>query len=195
MNSHLSDRTSVIGGGATGLVTAATLLADGFTDVTVFCSEKTAGGNWSTVRIYPGLVTNGPYYEFHSSAEDYTEEELKLASPTSGRLPARVVASYMERFAARRCSDCIQYQTRVTLMKRRKDQRAGWDLHVTDLRTNEESVHSFDKLVVCTGAVNLAFLHSSKQITIQGSGGPHIRARTKTPGYPRRCAVENPRRI
>ncbi|KAJ7138063.1 hypothetical protein C8R44DRAFT_695262 [Mycena epipterygia] len=169
-NPHLAAKIAIIGGGETGLVTAATLLSDGFTSVTVFCPEKTVGGNWSTERIYPGLVTNGAYFEFRFSAEEYTPEELKLANPTSARLPAHVVASYMERFAAQHCGDCISYQTRVISMTRRKDHETGWDLRVKNLATNEESVQSFDKVVICTGAFSRAKVPTSLQDTNRFKG-------------------------
>ncbi|KAJ7453151.1 hypothetical protein FB451DRAFT_1520295 [Mycena latifolia] len=162
-NPHLSDKIAIIGGGGTGLVTAATLLADGFTSVTVFCPEKTVGGNWSTERIYPGLITNGAYFEFRFSAEKYTPEEIKLANRISGRIPAQVVASYMERFAARHCGDCIRYQTSVLSMTRRQGQETGWDLRVKDLTTNQEAVESFDKVVICSGGFNRAKVPPSLQ--------------------------------
>ncbi|KAJ7257344.1 hypothetical protein C8J57DRAFT_1185805 [Mycena rebaudengoi] len=167
---HLSAKIAVIGGGETGLVTAATLLADGFTSVMVFCPEKTAGGNWARECTYPGLVTNGSYFEFRFSYEEYTQEELKMANPISGRLPAGIVSSYMERFAARHCSNCILYETKVISMARRKNRETGWDLHVKNLGTNEESIQSFDKVVVCTGAFNIPKLPSSLQDTSQFKG-------------------------
>ncbi|KAJ6563647.1 hypothetical protein DFH09DRAFT_1158608 [Mycena vulgaris] len=169
-NVCLSEKIAVIGGGETGLITAATLLADGFTSVTVFCPEKTAGGNWSAERIYPGLVTNGAYFEFRFSAEQYTPEELKLANSTSGRIPGHVVSSYMERFASRHCAESILYETRVLAMTRRKDRETGWDLRIKNLSTTEESVQSFDKVVVCTGAFNRAKLPSSLQDTTRFKG-------------------------
>ncbi|KAJ7772841.1 FAD/NAD-P-binding domain-containing protein [Mycena maculata] len=120
-------RVAVIGGGQTGLVTAATLLADGFTSVRVFCPE----------------------------------EELKISNPVSGRLPAGIVSSYLERFAARHCTDSASYGTRVLSMARRKDRERGWDLRVKTLATDEESLQSFDKVVICTGAFNRQKIPSS----------------------------------
>lgn len=40
-------------------------------------------------------------------------------------------------------------------MKRRANAATGWDLHITDLVDDKNSVQSFDKVVLCTGTSNL----------------------------------------
>lgn len=47
----------VIGSGLAGLVTAKTLLDDGF-EVQILTRESAPGGVWSGDRVYPGLKTN-----------------------------------------------------------------------------------------------------------------------------------------
>ena len=48
---------AVIGSGVSGMITAYTLLQDGF-DVKVLTRDAEPGGVWSTNRIYPGLFLN-----------------------------------------------------------------------------------------------------------------------------------------
>lgn len=50
-------------------------------------------------------------------------------------------------------------------MARRKNRKTGWDLHIKNLATKEESVQSFDKVVICTGAFNRPKLPASLQDT------------------------------
>ena len=53
------DRTiCIIGSGAAGLITAHTLVRDGFTHVDVISRDRSAGGVWAAERIYPGLIIN-----------------------------------------------------------------------------------------------------------------------------------------
>jgi monoamine oxidase len=49
---------AVIGAGAAGLITAHTLLKDGFKNVQIITHDADVGGVWSTERVYPGLVIN-----------------------------------------------------------------------------------------------------------------------------------------
>ena len=55
---ELSKTVCVIGSGAAGLITAHTLLRDGFTNVDVISRDSSAGGIWAAERVYPGLVIN-----------------------------------------------------------------------------------------------------------------------------------------
>lgn len=48
----------VIGAGVAGLITAHTLIRDGFTDVQVLTRDAQVGGVWAATRIYPGLYLN-----------------------------------------------------------------------------------------------------------------------------------------
>lgn len=47
----------VLGAGASGLVTAHTLLSDGW-DVQLLTRDRSPGGVWAANRIYPGLKIN-----------------------------------------------------------------------------------------------------------------------------------------
>jgi len=55
-------------------------------------------------------------------------------------------------------------------MTRRRDQETGWHLRVKDLATNEESVQSFDKVVICSGPFSRAKLPSTLQDTHRFKG-------------------------
>jgi dimethylaniline monooxygenase (N-oxide forming) len=55
---ELNKTICVIGSGAAGLITAHTLLRDGFTNVDVITRDQSAGGVWAAERVYPGLAIN-----------------------------------------------------------------------------------------------------------------------------------------
>lgn len=55
---ELNKTICIIGSGAAGLITAHTLLRDGFTNVDVITRDSSAGGVWAAERVYPGLVIN-----------------------------------------------------------------------------------------------------------------------------------------
>ena len=49
---------AVIGAGLAGLITAHTLIRDGFKDVQVLTRDACVGGNWANEKLYPGLYLN-----------------------------------------------------------------------------------------------------------------------------------------
>ena len=49
---------AVIGAGLAGLITAHTLIRDGFKDVQVLTRDPCVGGNWANEKLYPGLYLN-----------------------------------------------------------------------------------------------------------------------------------------
>lgn len=56
-NGTTTQTIGIIGAGAAGLVTAHTLIRDGF-DVQIITRDKSAGGVWAKERVYPGLNLN-----------------------------------------------------------------------------------------------------------------------------------------
>lgn len=48
----------IIGSGPAALVTAHTLIKDGFTNVQLITRDSSAGGIWAKERVYPGLSLN-----------------------------------------------------------------------------------------------------------------------------------------
>ncbi|KAI0650869.1 hypothetical protein C8Q79DRAFT_945478 [Trametes meyenii] len=49
---------AVVGAGVAGLITAHTLIRDGFSDVQVLTRDNEVGGTWAASHIYPGLYLN-----------------------------------------------------------------------------------------------------------------------------------------
>ena len=74
MGAYLPDHQSdpllepvcVVGSGIAGLITAHTLLQDGFKAVEVLTRDRSVGGVWSKERAYPGLQINRSVL-FHNS--------------------------------------------------------------------------------------------------------------------------------
>jgi dimethylaniline monooxygenase (N-oxide forming) len=54
----LLEPIGIIGSGIAGLITAHTLLQDGFESVEVLTRDSSVGGVWSEERVYPGLRIN-----------------------------------------------------------------------------------------------------------------------------------------
>ena len=48
----------VVGAGAAGLITAHTLVQDGFARVEVLTRDRSVGGTWARGRTYPSLAIN-----------------------------------------------------------------------------------------------------------------------------------------
>lgn len=53
-----SEPLAVIGAGSAGLITAHTLIKDGFQHVQIFTQDDTVGGVWCSERVYPSLTLN-----------------------------------------------------------------------------------------------------------------------------------------
>jgi dimethylaniline monooxygenase (N-oxide forming) len=51
-------KIAVIGSGAAGIISAHILIEDGFKHVEILSRDCSAGGVWSTERVYPGLKIN-----------------------------------------------------------------------------------------------------------------------------------------
>ena len=54
----VTEPLAIVGAGAAGLITAHTLIQDGFQNVQVLTRDKTAGGVWARDRINPGTAIN-----------------------------------------------------------------------------------------------------------------------------------------
>ncbi len=57
-NDPRSESVAILGAGISGLITAHTLLEDGFAHVEVLTRDSEVGGVWTTDRLYPGLYLN-----------------------------------------------------------------------------------------------------------------------------------------
>ncbi|KAF9499126.1 FAD/NAD(P)-binding domain-containing protein [Pleurotus eryngii] len=148
-----SGAIGIIGAGAAGLITAYTLLQDGFKDVQLLTRDKTPGGIWAEERVYPGLTINkqvwnypccvsGVYGEFRFSPLPMSE--------TGGRLTGEDMRSYMSAFANEFLEGHIRYNTEVLEIKR-TDSGDGWFVEIEDTRSQMRQVLRYAKIVLCTG--------------------------------------------
>ncbi|KAJ7021605.1 FAD/NAD-P-binding domain-containing protein [Mycena alexandri] len=138
---------AIVGSGAAGLITAYTLLQDGFSQVQVLTRESTVGGVWSAERVYPGLQINNVHGEYGFSA-------LEMPPSTSGgRLMGQDLRAYMEAFSTKFLDNIIRFNTEVT--KIRRDERTSlWFVSVEDKNTGSREVLEFSRIVLCTGGCN-----------------------------------------
>lgn len=56
--STLETSICVIGAGPAGLITAHTLIQDGFKNVQILTKDRSPGGTWCADRLYPDLYLN-----------------------------------------------------------------------------------------------------------------------------------------
>ncbi|KAF8588578.1 FAD/NAD(P)-binding domain-containing protein [Ramaria rubella] len=154
-NTHvLSEPLGIIGSGAAGLITAYTLLQDGFTNVQIITRDKSPGGVWAKENVYPGLVINNVHGEFRFSA-------LQMAPPSNaalnGRLSGEDMCNYMGSFAEKFLSGIIRFETEVVDIKREQHNasKAPWHISVKDGRTGLKEILKYSRIVVCTGGCNM----------------------------------------
>ncbi|KAJ7577073.1 FAD/NAD-P-binding domain-containing protein [Mycena floridula] len=143
---------AVIGSGCAGLITAHTLLQDGFQHVQLLTKDASVGGVWCRERIYPGLTINNVHGEFRFSALPMTSP--RDAEQTGGRLTGEDMNKYMQEFADRFLKDHIKLSTEVLHIRREDDQAPlPWKLRIRDKNGTEETLN-FARIVLCTGGCN-----------------------------------------
>ncbi|KAH9899419.1 FAD/NAD-P-binding domain-containing protein [Cubamyces lactineus] len=164
-----SESIVVIGTGVAGLITAHTLLRDGFTRIQVLTRDAHVGGVWSRDRIYPGLYLNNVHGEYRLSP-------LEMPPPAAGgdRLTGDDMMQYMEAFASKFLEGRIQFNVDVRNI-RRHPSGEGWLLDVQDLQSLTKETREYARLVVCTGGCSTARIPeqlNSKAATDAGFAGP-----------------------
>ncbi|EIW76945.1 FAD/NAD(P)-binding domain-containing protein [Coniophora puteana RWD-64-598 SS2] len=142
--SVLDEPVCIIGSGAAGLITAHTLIQDGFSNVTIITYDRSPGGVWARQRMYPGLLLNNVANEFR-----FSPLPMKLSGLPGKRTSGEEMQEYLEKFTATFLKDCISYETEVFRIQRQEGN--GWLLDIVDRRTNTPSQRSFSKIVLCTG--------------------------------------------
>lgn len=158
----------IIGAGTAGLITAYTLLQDGFTNVELITRDRTAGGVWAAERIYPGLQINKCVVLPANAAAgvlthpvscsvhgEFKFSNLPMAVPenapvTGGRLYGADLRVYMETFADKYLKDRIRFQTEVHKV-RRDEATKKWFLSVEDKRDGSREELVYSRIVLCTG--------------------------------------------
>lgn len=144
----------IIGAGISGLVTAKTLLEEGY-EITVFEKQKHLGGVWEKGRVYPGLTTQSGRNTYHFS--DYPFPEDYPEFPT-----AEHIRKYLESYARDfDLTNKIFFQTEVVNVLKRTQEK-GWVVDVRDNvrekdivdRQPQENRYNFDFVVICNGVFN-----------------------------------------
>ncbi|KAJ7677451.1 FAD/NAD-P-binding domain-containing protein [Mycena rosella] len=133
-----------IGSGPAGIITASTLLADGFS-VQILTRDSTAGGVWATERVYPGLQINNVHGEYRFSAM-----EMPLPADGGGRLMGHDLCAYMQAFSAKFLPNVIRFNTEVINI-RRDEATSVWFITVQDITTATREVLEFSRVVLATG--------------------------------------------
>ncbi|KAJ6462046.1 FAD/NAD-P-binding domain-containing protein [Mycena vitilis] len=135
----------IVGSGAAGLITAYTLLQDGFSDVQILTQDSTAGGVWAAERVYPGLQINNVHGEYRFAAL-----EMPRHANAGGRLMGHDLRAYMEAFSQTFLKPLIRFDTKVIHIRR--DENASiWFLTVEDKKTSSRETLEFSRVVLCTG--------------------------------------------
>lgn len=184
---ELSSTICVIGSGPAGLVTAHTLLRDGFTNVDVITKDKSAGGVWAAGRVSSGMPINkwvrrairleqsdslsSVHGEFRFS--HMTMPQPQNAEETGGRLSGDDMRKYMENFAQRFLKGRIRYNMEVLRVNRHASGKKsdGWTLEVLDKETESTFQLDYDRVVLCTG-VGRIFLSRACVLTMSSRHRP-----------------------
>ncbi|HYW13255.1 MAG TPA: NAD(P)-binding domain-containing protein [Longimicrobium sp.] len=134
-------RAGIIGAGLSGLVTAKTLLEEGF-DVTLFEKDDEAGGVWARSRRYPGLHTQNPRdtYAFSDFPMPRTYPEFPSGEQTQAYL-----AAYADHFGV---TEHIRFRTQVRHAAPAGD---GWTVRSSSVDGGGTRTERFDFLAICNG--------------------------------------------
>ncbi|KAJ7245010.1 hypothetical protein B0H12DRAFT_794238 [Mycena haematopus] len=141
-----STSIAVVGSGAAGLITAYTLLQDGFSQVQLLTKDSTAGGVWSTERVYPGLEINNVHGEYHFSA-------MEMPKTQGEHIMGYDLCKYMETFS-NKFKHIIRFNTEVINI-RRDETTSVWFITVEDKAKSSREVLEFSRIVLCTGGCHI----------------------------------------
>ncbi|KAI0774713.1 FAD/NAD(P)-binding domain-containing protein [Trametes elegans] len=145
MSDPRSEPLAIIGAGVAGLITAHTLICDGFTDVQILTRDAEVGGVWAKHRVYPGLYLNNVHGEYRLSP---LERPRRATSET--RLTGDDMAQYMEEFAVRFLQGVIQFNVEVRNVRCHPSGK-GWQLDARDVQSNATETREYARIVLCTG--------------------------------------------
>ncbi len=174
-------RVGIIGAGISGLVTAKTLLEEGF-QVTLFETEDEVGGVWARARRYPGVHTQNPRDTYAFS--DFPMPRSYPEFPSGEQVQA-YLAAYADRFGV---TEHVRFRMAVERAERRG---AGWAVRSRSLDDGAGRTETFDFLAVCNGTFSTpsiprvpgedAFrmgggtvLHSTRFNTVEQVRGRHV---------------------
>ncbi|KAJ7147149.1 FAD/NAD-P-binding domain-containing protein [Mycena crocata] len=162
---------AVIGCGPAGIITAYTLLQDGFSQVQILTRDSTAGGVWATDRVYPNLQINNVHGEYRFSAMD-----MPPPADAGGRLTGQDLRTYMQAFSNKFLKHIIRLDTEVINI-RRDEETAVWFITVENKRNGTRGVLEFSRVVLCTGGCSAPKIPKTlSPVAAKGAGfhGPVI---------------------
>ncbi|KAK0211195.1 FAD/NAD-P-binding domain-containing protein [Desarmillaria ectypa] len=139
----------LIGSGAAGLITAHTLIQDGFSDVQIITRDRTPGGVWSEERVYPGLTLNNVHGEFRFSSMPMLPPSD--STKNGGRLGGEDMRQYMQKFTDKFLAGKIRYGTNVLNIERTKEPDPVWNITVSNVKGGDPEILRFSRIVLCTG--------------------------------------------
>lgn len=141
-------RVAIIGAGISGLVTAKTMLEEGF-EVAVFETEDEVGGVWARARRYPGVHTQNPRdtYAFSDFPMPRTYPEFP-----SGEQVQAYLAAYADRYGV---TEHVRFRAAVERAEPRGD---GWTVRWRGLDDGTARTEAFDFLAVCNGTFSAPFV-------------------------------------
>jgi dimethylaniline monooxygenase (N-oxide forming) len=174
-------RVAIIGAGISGLVTAKTMLEEGF-EVTLFETEDEVGGVWARSRRYPGVHTQNPRDTYAFS--DFPMPRSYPEFPSGEQVQA-YLAAYADRFGV---TEHVRFRTAV---ERAEPRGEGWSVRSRSLDDAAARTEAFDFLAVCNGTFSTPFvppvpgeaafragggtvLHSTRFNTVEQVRGRHV---------------------
>lgn len=134
-------RAGIIGAGLSGIVTARTLLEEGF-DVTVYEKDAEVGGVWARSRRYPGVHTQNPRDTYAFS--DFPMPRAYPEFPSGEQVQA-YLAAYADRFAV---TPSIRFGTEVESAAPHAD---GWTVRSRPVEGGPARTDRLDFLVIANG--------------------------------------------
>jgi len=141
-------RVGIIGAGISGLVTAKTMLEEGF-EVTLFETEDEVGGVWARSRRYPGVHTQNPRDTYAFS--DFPMPRAYPEFPPGEQVQA-YLAAYADRFGV---TEHVRFRTVVERAERRGE---GWTVRSRSLDDGTARTDAFDFLAICNGTFSAPFV-------------------------------------
>ncbi|KAF7346580.1 FAD /NAD-P-binding domain-containingprotein [Mycena sanguinolenta] len=141
-----SGSIAIIGSGPAGLITAHTLLQDGFSQVQILTTDSTIGGVWSRARVYPSLELNNVQGEYSFSA-------MEMPGGQGAHIKGHDLCRYMEAFG-NKFKHIIRFDTEVISI-RRDEITSVWFITVEDKAKSSRQVLEFSRIVLCTGGCHV----------------------------------------
>ncbi|TFK62938.1 FAD/NAD(P)-binding domain-containing protein [Pluteus cervinus] len=163
----LSEPVCIIGAGPTGLITAHTLLQDGFKNVQIFTKDEDVGGVWSKKRVYPGLVINNVHGQFN-----FSPLPMPAGTRYDERLTGDEISAYMEVFAQMYVKDKIQFGVEVLNLRHViEGEKSQWVVKLLHKKTGLQEEKVFRRVVLCSGGCSTPTMPSDISPSVAESAG------------------------